>query len=130
MSLTVVGLRRYLRNNRYIDFKPRKPSVRRLCFTMITMMLCYGISTYIVVFDLFSVPKTNTLSGHVISLAPDLSEHDDWSWHMGDHKISKTEHIIMVLTGFFGFMRTIDLFIDMYRYNPKKFNSILSASGH
>jgi len=83
-----------------------------------TMMLCFAVGSLIMCLDLRSVEKKNTqwMKEH-----PDYTvgyhkysekyeqEHRFWEWDLGNSYVSASEHAVMLLSLFFGFMRTIDL---------------------
>jgi len=112
---------------RYIDFSTKrpKPSERRILFTMLTMMICFGLSAYVMCTELISVPRKSQDPSWFAGKRDDM-EQSDWSYTAGDHKVSALENIIMVLGGFFGFMRLIDLMLLFYREDPERFMKILN----
>jgi len=107
---------------------------QRLTFCMATMMLCYGIGCYIMVVDAMSLPvigrhypleylqkhplfwKELNISSIRIHYPPWLREDKTrfWEWEMGDHFVSNIENAVMILSLFFGFMRTVDV-IALFR---------------
>lgn len=131
------GLKNRLQKSRigkYIDFssKRAKPTYRRICFTMATMMLCYGIGAYVGCVDYMSVPVVGTERwmrenpNHTVGTIKIEDPKRVWEWDMGNGFMSNLESAVMLLSMFFGFMRTIDLIVLFYREDPEKFMEMLN----
>ncbi len=105
-----------LNKNRFLDFNSPKPTQRRLLFTMFTMMLCFGISAYVGCSEYPHVPiKTESKIEYINPYEP-----PDWSYKSGDGTISALENVLIVLGGFFGFLRLIDFLMLLVKLEDKK----------
>lgn len=86
------------------------PKLLRIFFTM---MLCFAIGSLIMCVDLHSVPKRDKfkpiMGVHEKRINQFEQERRFWEWNLGNGYVSASEHAIMLLCLFFGFMRTIDL---------------------
>jgi len=113
-----------LNRNRFIEFEGRpKPTERRILFTFLTMMICFGISAYVGCTEFVSLPRT-TETGSIAGNP--AYEQPDWSYTAGDHMVSALENAMISIGGFFGFLRLIDLMLLFYREDPEQFMKILN----
>jgi hypothetical protein len=105
--------------NKHLDFSRSKITYRRMCFTFVTMMLCYAIGSYIMCADLTTVPKQDRDPSWYAG-RPNISDKTRfWEWNMGNGYVSEIEHIVMMLSLFFGFLRTLDLLIEWGWYDKQ-----------
>ena len=107
-------------------FQPEgtEPWNRDMQIIFLTMLIFYGIGSYMVVFDLAQVPlygspeylefHNYTYDNWFWGMPPPVYPERFWDFCIGDHFVSNIENIIMHLCLFFGFMRTIDLFRSFY----------------
>lgn len=87
----------------------------RIYFAFICIFILWGVSSYLICFDLATVPKRG--SAGFYEMYPDWYEGEPyfpdpdrvWEWDIGNGFVSNIEHVVMVLFGFFGFMRFLDL---------------------
>ncbi len=100
---------------------------RRLLFTFFTMMVCFGIGSYIMCTDLVSVPKKDSAlwhelyPNHTAGIADKYEQEQRfWEWNLGNHYVSAIENIVMMLTLFFGFMRFVDLNKEFQRVEKER----------
>lgn len=87
---------------------------RRLLFTFGTMMLCFSIGSYIMCVDLDSVSQRPLTFEERLN-AKYVEKQRFWEWDLGNGYVSATENAVMLLTLFFGFMRTVDLLMEFRR---------------
>ncbi len=82
-------------------------------FCIICMILFFGISSYMLIFDYFSLPKKNEEPDWYVGKSywenKFIKKDFDATLSIGDHKISNLENIIIWVLMLWGFMRTIDL---------------------
>jgi hypothetical protein len=85
---------------------------RKIVFIFGTMILCYSIGSFMVMFDLAQVPVIN----HDYARShPEWRVQDfeypvqTWELRIGDGQVSALENILIWLPLLFGFMRTVDL---------------------
>jgi len=91
---------------------------KRTVFCMFTILALWGMGSYIVVFDLASVPKVSDdpewYAGKKTYQDPDRV----WEWNIGNGFVSNIENIVMWLCEFFGFLRFLDL-IKLFHEDEK-----------
>lgn len=85
---------------------------KKIMFIFGTMILCYAVGSFMVMFDLSQVPVIN----HDYARAHPQWRFQDveypaqtWELCIGDGEVSALENVLIWLPLLFGFMRTVDL---------------------
>lgn len=84
---------------------------RKLCRIFIMMFICYGIGSFIVCVDLFSVPVMNLeyARSHPEWRVTDVTYPvSTFDFCLGDGLVTALENILIWIPLMFGFMRTVD----------------------
>lgn len=69
--------------------------------------------------DMITVPRQDRDHTLIVGVPKIADKTRFWEWKMGNGFVSEIEHIVMMLSLFFGFMRTLDFLIELEAYGKQ-----------